>query len=94
MNNATTEERMALAMSELSKQTKPNIIEALKKHEVNCTTLSPLRPVSTVQFTDAFTNAFTAEEKERHSPNIPITYPSQIAVRAQPDRACHDRREK
>jgi hypothetical protein len=40
MNNATTEERIALAMSELSKQTKPNIMEASKKYKVNCTTLS------------------------------------------------------
>lgn len=40
MNNATTEERMALAMSELSKETKPNIMEASKKYQVNCTTLS------------------------------------------------------
>jgi hypothetical protein len=40
MNNATTEERMALAMSELSKQTKPNIMEASKKYQVNRTTLS------------------------------------------------------
>jgi hypothetical protein len=40
MNNATTEERMALAMSELSKETKPNIMGASKKYQVNRTTLS------------------------------------------------------